>query len=160
MTPRPFDTFEKDPPSPLIWGSLVPFGPYTEVLNSANVSTSRLHSELFLAREHEGVIEIVDKSTNGTLVNGQRIEPREPHVLSNMDVVTFGPPEIEDPTQFRFGLGNRPPRHYRYIFYDFSTCYVFQSPPPGLTPQQIDFRMCFWEHDRSRRHAQMMKDCL
>ena len=48
-----------------------------------------------LNRKDEGGYEVVDQgSTNGTRVNGQRLEPEQPRVLVNSDILQVGGVEI------------------------------------------------------------------
>lgn len=49
---------------------------------------SRLHAEIRLDGSGAHVVDL--DSVNGTLVNGKKIEPQEPHVLRNKDVVQLG----------------------------------------------------------------------
>jgi hypothetical protein len=49
---------------------------------------SRLHAEI---RIDEGGVHVVDlDSVNGTLVNGERLEPQEPHRVSHKDMIQLG----------------------------------------------------------------------
>ncbi|KAI0033896.1 hypothetical protein K488DRAFT_69568 [Vararia minispora EC-137] len=177
----PFRSFIHDPPNPLIYASFVPIGPHTEglarldlvrphsvysigrdkanfllpVQNSANLTTSRRHAEIHFGRDrHEGVIEIIDKSTNGTMVNGKRIEPDQYYRLKLFDMVVFGPPEILRPDEFYPGLGlkNRSHRHFRYQFFDFAADSPWTRRVPGLTKEQLVFR------DRTKQFNERLRE--
>lgn len=54
---------------------------------------SRLHAEI---RLDETGVHVVDlDSINGTLINGKRIEPQEPHVLRNKDIIQLGHMQLQ-----------------------------------------------------------------
>ncbi|MFQ5942784.1 MAG: FHA domain-containing protein [Anaerolineales bacterium] len=54
---------------------------------------SRLHAEI---RLDESGVHVVDlDSVNGTLINGKRIEPQDPHELHNKDIVQLGHMQLQ-----------------------------------------------------------------
>lgn len=54
---------------------------------------SRLHAEIQL---DESGVHVVDlDSVNGTLINGRRIEPQQPHELRNKDIIQLGQMQLQ-----------------------------------------------------------------
>ena len=54
---------------------------------------SRLHAEIRLDKSGVHVVDL--DSINGTLVNGKRIEPQQPHELRNKDIVQLGHMQLQ-----------------------------------------------------------------
>jgi pSer/pThr/pTyr-binding forkhead associated (FHA) protein len=65
---------------------LTPYHAYEE-------GVSRLHATIRVSNENISVFDL--GSANGTLINGSKIPPYEPHLLKNGDVLVFGKFQVE-----------------------------------------------------------------
>lgn len=60
---------------------------------------SRLHAEIRLDKQGVHVVDL--DSVNGTLINGKRIQPQDPHPLRHKDIVQLGHLKLQVITRIR-----------------------------------------------------------
>lgn len=74
-----------------------------KIVSSSSIM-SKEHVDVFISRsEKRYIIHLMDlNSTNGTFVNGKRLEPFKKHQVNEKDIVSFGPPEAM--IQYRINL--------------------------------------------------------
>ncbi len=69
------------------------------IFDAFDLGVSRLHAEIRL--EDEGVHVVDLDSANGTIVNGKRLDPQDPHPLQHGDIIQIGQMRLQLISQYR-----------------------------------------------------------